>query len=64
MNMLIKSYCLTKLYSPDVIKIHTCYITMLILIIRILVQFHLSVLIESPCFSYDKGEVMHNEETI
>ena len=47
-----------------VIKIHTCQITPLILIIRILVQSRLSFLIESPSFNFDKGEVMHNEKTI
>ena len=48
----------------SVIRIHTLVITGLILIIRIIHQFHLSVLIESPSFNFDKGEVMNNEETI
>ena len=62
--MPIKSYCLIKPHSPDVIKMHTCLTTLLILIIRILAKFHLSFLIESPSFNFDKGEVMHNEKTI
>ena len=46
-----------------VIKIHTCSITLLILIIRIIAQLHLSFLIESFHFNFGKGEVIHNEET-
>ena len=47
-----------------VIKIHTHLLTGLILIIRVIHQFHLSFLIESHNFNFGKGEVMHNEETI
>ena len=48
----------------SVIRIQTLVITVLILIIRITHQFHLSFLIESPNFNFGKGEVIHNEETI
>ena len=48
----------------SVIRIQTLVITVLILIIRITHQFHLSFLIESSHFNFGKGEVMHNEETI
>ena len=47
-----------------VIKIHTCSITLLILIIRIIAQLPLSFLTEKLHLNLDKGEVMHNEETI
>ena len=62
--MSIKSYCRLELYSHDVIRIYTLLTTVLILIIRILVQSYLSFLIESSHFNFGKGEVMHNEETI
>lgn len=48
----------------SVIRIQTLVITVLILIIRITHQFHLSFLIESHNFNFGKGEVMHNEKTI
>ena len=48
----------------SVIRMQTLAITGLILIIRIIHQFHLSFLIESSYFNFDKWEVMHNEETI
>ena len=47
-----------------VIKIHTCSITLLILIIRILMSSPISFLTEISHLNLDKGEVMHNEETI
>ena len=53
-----------KFFDAYVIKIQTCQITLLTLVIRILVQLHLSFLIESHNFNFGKGEVMHNEETI
>lgn len=48
----------------SVIRIHTLLTKGLILIIRVIHQFHLSFLIESFHFNFGKGEVMHNEETI
>ena len=62
--MSIKSYCRLELYSHDVIRIYTLLTTVLILIIRILVQSYLSFLIESSHFNFGKWEVIHNEETI
>ena len=62
--MSIKSPFNLKFFDTYVIKIQTCQITLLILIIRIIHQSHLSFLIESPNFNFGKGEVMHNEETI
>ena len=62
--MSIKSPFSLKFFDTYVIKIQTCQITLLILIIRILTQPHLSFLIESSHFNFGKGEVMHNEETI
>ena len=62
--MSIKFHYGIEAHNHYVIKIPACSITLLILIIRILVQSHLSFLIESYHFSFDKGEVMHNEETI
>ena len=62
--MSIKSSCYLEFYDTNVIKIHTLLTMVLILIIRILAKFHLSFLIESSHFNFDKGEVMHNEETI
>ena len=62
--MSIKSPFSLKFFDTYVIKIQTCQITLLILIIRILTQSHLSFLIESSHFNFGKGEVMHNEETI
>ena len=48
----------------SVIRIHTLVITALILIIRVIHQFHLSFLIERLQLNLYKGEVTHNEETI
>ena len=62
--MSIKSPFNLKFFDTYVIKIHTHLLTGLILIIRILVQLHLSFLIESSHFNFGKEEVMHNEETI
>ena len=62
--MSIKSPFSLKFFDAYVIKIQTCQITLLTLVIRILVQLHLSFLIESFHFNFSKGEVMHNEETI
>ena len=62
--MSIKSPFSLKFFDAYVIKIQTCQITLLTLVIRILVQLHLSFLIESFHFNFGKGEVMHDEETI
>ena len=62
--MSIKSPFSLKFFDTYVIKIQTCQITLLILIIRILTQSHLSFLIESSHFNFGKWEVIHNEETI
>ena len=48
----------------SVIRIHTLVITGLILIIRVIHQFPLSFLTEKLHLNLEKGEVMHNEETI
>ena len=62
--MQIKFHYGIEAHDYYVIKIHACSITLLILIIRILTQSLLSFLIESSHFNFDKGAVMHNEETI
>ena len=62
--MSIKSPFNLKFFDTYVIKIQTCQITLLTLVIRILVQLHLSFLIESSRFNFGKGEVIHNEEAI
>ena len=62
--MSIKSPFSLKFFDAYAIKIQTCQITLLTLVIRILTQSHLSFLIESSHFNFGKGEVMHNEETI
>ena len=46
-----------------VIKIHTLLTTVLILIIRILMSSPISFLTEKLHLNFEKGEVMHNEET-
>ena len=56
-------YHYSVIQNISVIRIQTLVITVLILIIRITHQFHLSFLIESFHFNFGKGEVMHNEET-
>ena len=48
----------------SVIRIHTLLTTGLILIIRILMSSPISFLTERLHLNLDKGEVMHNEETI
>ena len=48
----------------SVIRIHTLVTTGLILIIRILMSSPISFLTEKLHLNLDKGEVMHNEETI
>ena len=62
--MSIKSPFNLKFFDTYVIKIHTCSITLLILIIRILMSSPISFLTERLHLNLDKGEVMHNEETI
>ena len=54
--MSIKSPFSLKFFDAYVIKIQTCQITLLTLVIRILVQLHLSFLIESFHFNFGKGE--------
>ena len=61
--MSIKSpFCL--ILDIYVIKIQTCQITLLILIIRIIAHPRYSFLTEKLHLNLEKGEVMHNEETI
>ncbi len=62
--MSIKSYCYAELHSRDVIKIRSHLRTMLILIIRIFMSSPVSFLVGKLLLNKDKGEVMHNEETI
>ena len=62
--MSIKSPFNLKFFDTYVIKIQTCQITLLILIIRIIAQLPLSFLTEKLHLNFEKGEVMHNEETI
>ncbi len=62
--MSIKSPFNLKFFDTYVIKIHTCSITLLILIIRIIAHPRYSFLTEKLHLNLDKGEVMHNEETI
>ena len=62
--MSIKSPFNLKFFDTYVIKIHTHLLTGLILIIRIIAQLPLSFLTERLHLNLDKGEVIHNEETI
>lgn len=62
--MSIKSPFNLKFFDTYVIKIHTHLLTGLILIIRILMSLPISFLTEKLHLNLDKGEVMHNEETI
>lgn len=62
--MSIKSPFNLKFFDTYVIKIHTHLLTGLILIIRILMSSPISFLTERLLLNLDKGEVMHNEETI
>lgn len=62
--MSIKSPFNLKFFDAYVIKIHTHLLTGLILIIRILMSSPISFLTERLHLNLDKGEVMHNEETI
>ena len=62
--MSIKSPFNLKFFDTYVIKIHTHLLTGLILIIRILMSSPISFLTEKLHLNLDKGEVMHNEETI
>ena len=62
--MSIKSPFNLKFFDTYVIKIHTHLLTGLILIIRILMSLPISFLTERLHLNLDKGEVMHNEETI
>ena len=56
----------SSLHSLDiyVIKIHTLLTTVLILIFGIIAHPRYSFLTERLHLNLDKGEVMHNEETI
>ena len=62
--MSIKSLFNLKFFDTYVIKIQTHLLTGLILIIRILMSLPISFLTEKLHLNLDKGEVMHNEETI
>ena len=62
--MSIKSPFNLKFFDTYVIKIHIHLLTGLILIIRILMSSPISFLTERLHLNLDKGEVMHNEETI
>lgn len=62
--MSIKSPFNLKFFDTYVIKIHTCSITLLILIIRIIAHPRYSFLTERLHLNLEKGEVMHNEKTI
>lgn len=62
--MSIKSPFNLKFFDTYVIKIHTLLTTVLILIIRILMSSPISFLTEKLHLNFEKGEVMHNEETI
>ena len=62
--MAIKSHYDTKVRYYYVIKIHTLLTTELILIIRMFLLSSISFLAEKLLLNKDKGEVMHNEETI
>ena len=62
--MSIKSSCYLEFYDTYVIKIHTLLTTMLILIFGIITHPRYSFLTERLHLNLDKGEVMHNEETI
>ena len=62
--MSIKSYCYAELHIHDVIKIRSHLRTMSILIIRIFMSSPVSFLVGKLLLNKDKGEVMHNEETI
>lgn len=59
--MSIKSPFNLKFFDAYVIKIQTCQITLLILVIRILMSSPISFLTERLHLNLDKGEVMHNE---
>ena len=61
--MSIKSPFNLKFFDTYVIKIHTLLTTVLILIIRILMSSPISFLTEKLHLNFEKGEVMHNEET-
>lgn len=61
--MPIKSSCCLVL-DIYVIKIHTLLTTVLILIFGIIAHPRYSFLTERLHLNLDKGEVMHNEETI
>lgn len=64
MNMSIKSPFSLKFFDTYVIKIHTLLTTVLILIFGIIAHPRYSFLTERLHLNLDKGEVMHNEETI
>ena len=64
MNMSIKSPFSLKFFDTYVIKIHTLLTTVLILIFGIIAHPRYSFLTERLHLNLDRGEVMHNEETI
>ena len=62
--MSIKSSCYLEFHDTYVIKIHTLLNAVLILIFGIIAHPRYSFLTEKLHLNLDKGEVMHNEETI
>ena len=61
--MSIKSPFNLKFFDTYVIKIHTLPTEMLILIFGIIAHPRYSFLTEKLHLNFEKGEVMHNEET-
>ena len=53
-----------EIQNTSIIKIDTLLTTVLILIIRIFMSSPVSFLAKKLLLNKDKGEVMHNEETI
>ena len=62
--MPIKSSCYLEFYDTYVIKIDTLLTIVLILIFGIIAHPRYSFLTERLHLNLEKGEVMHNEETI
>ena len=64
MNMSIKYHYRIGMQDTSAIGMNILTKARLILIIRIIAQLPLSFLTERLHLNLDKGEVMHNEETI
>ena len=62
--MSIKYHYSVEIQNTSIIKIYTLLTTVLILIIRIFMSSPVSFLTRKSLLNKDKGEVMHNEETI